>query len=151
LANIDAQTVVILEDTHLEVFHNLTQNPSYTFKADAGDEAGRFILSFESLQRIESISSQNASTVTANLEGTDQAASIDIIGNQHDVKINFYNHASNQAEVYIYNMAGHEIYSNHHADISSGMIDIKLHHANTGMYVVKVITGQVTHSEKIHL
>ena len=149
--NVDQNTVAILEDTHLEIFQNLTKNPEYTYAAEVGDEPGRFILSFENEQGIEKITTAHTATITANNTAINEEPRVDITGNQHDVKIHFYHQNNDNADVYIYNMAGHEIYKSHHAAINSGLIDIKLNHAHSGMYIVKVVTGQVSHSEKIHL
>ena len=138
MKNIPEGVSVILEDKHTHQVHNFSMEPVYEFTASTTDNAARFELYFEQ------------DKLTSTIENFNEP-DIDIVSYNHHVNVHFHHHTTNYADVSVFDMAGHMIYKNHHADISSNVIDFKLHHVHTGVFVVQVATGEKTHTEKIHL
>jgi hypothetical protein len=136
--NIPQGMSLILEDKQLSVVHNFSMEPEYKFSAAATDNAGRFDIYFEQ------------DNITATIEEV-VPADIDIISYDHHVNVHFHNHIGATANISVYDMAGTVIHEIHNVDISKGIVDFKLHHVHKGVYIVKAISGEISHSEKIHL
>ena len=129
---------LILEDKQTGSVHNFSIEPEYSFAASSTDHAGRFDIYFEQ------------DNITSTIEAV-ETPDIDIVSYGHHINVHFHNHMGKTANISVYDMAGKPIHEIHNADISSGVIDFKLHHAHSGVYIVKAVSGQKTHSEKIHL
>ena len=121
---IDGISEISLEDTNTGIFTDLTKN-SYSFTAAPGDAEQRFVLHFGALSVNEKESS------FANIYSNARTVYIDLKDNV-------------KGDVFVYNISGQMVAT---LPAASGSKRIIL--ANTGNYIVKVITNQSTMVKKV--
>lgn len=119
-------SAVTLEDTQTGIFTNLLQN-SYTFNATAGEVEQRFILHFGTLSV-----KKTENTVAG------------VYANHGVVYINMKDNA--EGDIYIYNVTGQLVST---VNATQGINKINI--ANTGNYIVKVITKKSTMVKKVFI
>lgn len=129
-ANFDASVYIILEDMLNGTFQNLRQNPSYTFAAAVGENAGRFNLHFSyNALIVNDVKKENASIYSSN----------NTIYVNSSEKIN---------DISVYNMLGQLIVNK--ASNLNAMNTITVQAANA-YYIVKVTTVNGVYTEKVYV
>lgn len=129
-ANFDASVYIILEDMLNGTFQNLRQNPSYTFSATIGENAGRFNLHFSYIALgIDNLQNKNANIYSSN----------NTIYVNSSEKIN---------DISVYNMLGQLIVNK--AGNLNAMNTITVQAANA-YYIVKVTTVNGVYTEKVYV
>ncbi len=116
--------VVTLEDLKTGIYTDLVAGP-YTFNFESGEDEMRFMLYFGT------ISVPETGTEVTNIYSLDKAVYIDLS-------------KQGKGDVFIYNLAGQLVENKPSA---SGLVNISLN--TTGIYVVKVVTGNTTLTKKV--
>ena len=126
----DSNTEFYLEDLKEGVFHNLKDNPTYSFTNSLTDNPDRFILHFDSPnsvdeQRIERVQIYSYNNL-----------------------INIRNQSHDKMQVFVYDLVGRQILADEY--YSSGLIRISTQ-VEMGYYVVKVLSGGEVTQKKVFL
>ncbi|MCD4694650.1 MAG: T9SS type A sorting domain-containing protein [Bacteroidales bacterium] len=122
---------IYLEDIKEGELHNLTNNPSYTFTHEIGDDPNRFLLHFGEPNAIDEPGEQ----------------SVRIYSNEDVVYV--HQPAGMNGEIVIYNMIGQEILRQKTGDETLSQIKVSTY--GTGYYLVKVQTKEFLITEKIFI
>ncbi len=126
-------TTVILEDVKMNVFTDLTVSPSYSFKADPGDDPARFKVHFSAPNSVA-----NNSTNSGN---------INIYANNNNIYIS-NNGIEKVKEIVVYDMLGKELVRKV-AD-NNNLNKISINDA-TAFYLVKVTTDKKVYTQKVFI
>jgi hypothetical protein len=126
----DSNTEFYLEDLKEGVFHNLKDNPTYSFTNSLTDNPDRFILHFDSPnsvdeQRIERVQIYSYNNL-----------------------INIRNQSHDKMQVFVYDLVGRQILADEY--YSSGLIRISTQ-VEMGYYIVKVLSGGEVTQKKVFL
>lgn len=133
LESFASSTDITLEDRKLSTTQNLMQHPVYTFAANKSDDGARFILHFGGAFSINEKEKEQAITVYAS------GNTIYISGKPGSVI---------KGEVYVYNTIGQAIM---HKKLSAdNLVQFSLN-ANTGYYLVRVITADNAYTSKVFI
>ncbi|GAB1403086.1 hypothetical protein MASR1M74_02640 [Lentimicrobium sp.] len=130
IESFSGSTPILLEDTKLNIFHDLRLNPEYSFNYQPGDNANRFNLHFKSS--------------TGLVDGIDSG--IRVFSHDHTVVIN--NTTGMAGEVQIYDLSGRELLHTNIGSSTSTRIPMQV---AIGTYVVKVITPSATVNQKVFI
>jgi len=116
--------VVTLEDLKTGIYTDLVAGP-YTFNFESGEDEMRFMLYFGTTSVPET------GTEVTNIYSLDQTVYVDLSKQE-------------KGDVFIYNLAGQLV---QYKPSASGLVNIGLN--TTGIYVVKVVTGNTTLTKKV--
>lgn len=130
-----------LEDKLLNVTQDLSSNPVYTFNLVTGDTTTRFFLHYKK---------SAAELVTGNTSELNKEG-IGITSYQQQIAVTFNPLATSRADVYVYDVVGNKVYSCENADASSGKMEFSLASVDNGVYLVKVISGAGSKTQRIYL
>jgi fibronectin-binding autotransporter adhesin len=127
-------------DKLLGVRQDLKANPVYTCDLTAGDTTTRFFINYKNLPAVatETISSQASSTIS-------------IYGCEQKVMIHFTDSNINAADIVVYDMKGTVLYNKKNQIVSGGQAEVDLSSVSTGIYVVRVQSGQASKSQDVYL
>ncbi|OQX79967.1 MAG: hypothetical protein B6D61_02720, partial [Bacteroidetes bacterium 4484_249] len=107
-----------------------SNDPSYTFAHEIGDDANRFILHFGNPNGIDESIQQNIKIYSNE----------DVVYIQHPINL--------KGDIIIYDLMGQEINRNRPEDESLTTIKIT---SGTGYYLVKLINDKISVSEKVFI
>jgi len=130
IESFDENTTIYLEDLKEGVMHNLSENPSYAFAHEIGDDPNRFLLHFGEPSSIDETNQQN----------------VRIYSNEDVVYI--HQAAGIKGEITIYDMIGREILSQKISDETLSQIKIT---EGTGYYLVTLQTEKFVVVEKVFI
>jgi hypothetical protein len=122
----DASLPINLYDLKTGITQDLRLNPVYSFTAAPGDAENRFTLSFASVTALDK---QNRS-------GINMAAANGIIRITHNAPVS--------GTVYLYSVSGQLLAT---SKLNAG--ETMLRTASTGVFLVKVVTGKTTYTQKM--
>ena len=135
--SIEAKTIsnlygpVILNDLKTGASQDLSQNPSYSFTSQTGDDPARFLVTFNHMG-VDDPQKSNGCKIYAS------GQNIIISGNE----------LQNEGVVFIYNIIGQRICKQ--ALTGDKMLQINLE-GQSGYYLVKVVTGFSSQTEKVFI
>jgi len=130
IESFEENTTIYLEDLKEGVMHNLSENPSYAFAHEIGDDPNRFLLHFGEPSSIDENNQQN----------------VRIYSNEGVVYI--HQAAGIKGEITIYDMIGGEILSQKIGDETLSQIKIT---EGTGYYLVTLQTEKFVVVEKVFI
>jgi len=121
---------VYLSDLKTGTEQNLTDNPVYTFTAEAGDDPNRFLLHFG----------------TVGIDKPADDSQVSILVRDNNLLISG---ASANAEIVVTNLLGQVVLQSNAGN--SGLMVIGTGSLNDGIYVVTVVSGKQAVSKKISI
>lgn len=135
---------VILVDAYRQLEHDLTESSFTTELLGAGEIEGRYFLN---IVLADDSQYEEDEDITTNIDNVEPAASINIYVNANDNKtIKIIANNTNLQMVYVSDMAGRMVAY----EVSGSSTTLRLPVTN-GVYVVKVVTDDLTRSEKVIL
>lgn len=134
LESFPAGAVITLKDLQNNYTQDLMTNPVYSFVANPSDAAERFLLFFSGTIGIGDTPGMTADPVRIyGIGSTVHVNGLDIAGNGH---------------IYVYSLLGQQLQDRNYSNTNTATIDLS---GNTGYYIVKVVTGEGTHTAKIFI
>ncbi len=139
LGNMEDYSAVNLYDKQTKLSQNLLVKDTYTFTANKGDAADRFIINFKP-------------SVITNINNANSTASVKITGNGNNtINLTVNKSKSGLVDVIITNILGQDVYKAAAVDARSGNVEIKLDNASAAIYVVKAIVDGQVYSKEVFL
>ena len=133
---------VFLTDSLLHMSTDVKQNTTYSFNLNGTDTVSRFFLNFRK-------AATTSSSGVTGLISSVGSSSIVITNDAKDAIIRFINPNTPFASISVIDLLGREVWENERADISSGSCVIDGKNFTSGVYVVKVVTGKQSLSQKV--
>ena len=138
LATFDADQTIVLEDLKLHVKQDLVANPTYTFTADAADNAARFVVHFA--KKTDAVAS------------VQQDAAVRIFGSGNQVNVNFANFSNpDKLTMNIYDLTGRKVIASQLLSTGSSRHVVTLNEIVTGYYFVVLSGGDYEKAEKVFI
>ena len=131
IESFEKSITIYLEDIKEGTLHNLSNNPSYAFTHEVGDNPNRFLLHFGEPSSTDEVNNQQAVRIYSNE---------DVVYVQQP--------AGMQGEIIIYDMVGREILRQETGDETLSLIKVT---NGTGYYLVKVQTEEFLVVEKVFI
>jgi len=131
LESFNANNTIILEDRLLNSSQDLKTNPKYVFSATPGESLDRFFLHFT-----------NPSFGTGEL----MESGMQIYSSGNILYVKNLSKGSSEGEVTVYDMLGHKVFNAQLNDTPVNSFQVRL---NSGYYLVRIVSGNSTYSEKV--
>lgn len=134
----DADSVIFV-DKHTNARQDLRINPSYTVDLAKSNYTDRFYIQYN----------KKASVVTDNKPGV--LSAITVYSFEQKVTVNFNNTKVVTADLTIYDMKGNAVYKVKNQNVSSGKLEVNLPFVSSGVYIVKVESGQASKTQEVYI
>jgi hydrogenase maturation factor len=127
-------TTIFLQDLKTGAWHDLVQNPAYTFDAEESDDENRFIIHFN--PQLTDIDEGNIS-------------SVNFYASNRNVVISYTGIKENNATATLYNLQGQQVLPLYNLDNSANKYELNTIGLSEGIYIAYVFADGKTYTAKV--
>ncbi|MDB5274087.1 MAG: hypothetical protein JWO58_2454 [Chitinophagaceae bacterium] len=135
----DVDSILFIDQAQ-NVRQDLKINPTYTVDLITGNIANRFFINYK-----------NQPDVVTGDTPSSQSSGIDVFGLEQKVTVKFNDTKIGNADIRIFDIKGNAVYALKNQNVSSGLVEINLPTISTGVYVVKIESGQASKTQEVIL